>query len=883
MMNEIEFDIWCCNNKIEKETKLLIQHIRKSPPARRVVSGKSNVSGTYCSRKMGVTIQTESHRVELPAAFAMEHDENVLEYYDQPPSIKLQYPSKSGRNVGFLYTPDFFVIRVNSAGYEEWKQEEDLIELSVKQPNRYQLDEHGCWRCPPGEQFADKYGLSFDVRSSNEINWVYQRNLLLLEDYFRSPYPLETKMVSDIQRVVSAKPGIVLQDISELIADINMDVLFAMIVNGDLYVDLSADDLAEFERITVFTTKDQANIYREFKAASEKESISYQAINMQIGETVQWDAAKWTIVNVGEANIALQSLEGKIISLPSETFEKLIHSGNIISAERRETSSTAKKIKERLDAASPEEIEDANERLHLLKEYMIGNPNNLKLPSDKTMSRWERRYREAEELWNCGYLGLLLNISNRGNRTQKLSPEVQKLIEESIITDYETITRKKKSTTYHTFAEKCRQQGLIPPTYKTYIKAVNSRPVAEQALKRQGRRAAYKSEVQYMELSQTTPRHGMRPFEIAHIDHTELDIELVSSRTGKNLGRPWVTFMMDAYSRRMIAVYLTFDPPSYRSCMMVIRECVKRFNRLPKTCVVDGGKEFQSVYFEKLMAQFEVNKKNRPPAKARFGSVCERLFGTSNTQFVHNLTGNTQNMKNVRQVTKSINPKTHAIWTFERFLEYLTEWAFEVYDILEHPALGMTPREAYERGMENFGYRTQCMIPYDENFRIATLPTTTKGTAKVEIGRGIKVHYLYYWADEFLNLTLENSQVPVRYDPFDVTVAYAYVNKKWVSCISEYYSQFKGYTERELQVITKEIRQQHAMSGKSFSLNGGVIARFISKVQRDEKYLEQQKKDISPQPTLQLVSKEPLVGPLDKKNNANQQSDFTDLSVYEEF
>jgi len=62
--------------------------------------------------------------------------------------------------------------------------------------------------------------------------------------------------------------------------------------------------------------------------------------------------------------------------------------------------------------------------------------------------------------------------------------------------------------------------------------------------------------------------------------------------------------------------------------MMVLRECVRRHGRFPQNLVVDGGKEFESVYFDTLLARFECIKKTRPPAKARFGSVCERLFGT---------------------------------------------------------------------------------------------------------------------------------------------------------------------------------------------------------------------------------------------------------------
>src|SRR5215472_491707 len=85
-----------------------------------------------------------------------------------------------------------------------------------------------------------------------------------------------------------------------------------------------------------------------------------------------------------------------------------------------------------------------------------------------------------------------------------------------------------------------------------------------------------------------TPRHGDRPWEIVHLDHTELDIELVSS-LGTPLGRPYATFATDAYSRRLLACYLSFDPPSYRSCMMVLRACVRRHQRFPQMVVVDGG------------------------------------------------------------------------------------------------------------------------------------------------------------------------------------------------------------------------------------------------------------------------------------------------------
>ncbi len=107
----------------------------------------------------------------------------------------------------------------------------------------------------------------------------------------------------------------------------------------------------------------------------------------------------------------------------------------------------------------------------------------------------------------------------------------------------------------------------------------------EVVAKRRGTRAAYASQP-FAWLDQTTPRHGDRPFALAHLDHTELDIVLVSSLTGKPLGKPWATFLTDAYSRRILACYLTYDPPSYRSVMMALRICVQRHQRLPQECFV---------------------------------------------------------------------------------------------------------------------------------------------------------------------------------------------------------------------------------------------------------------------------------------------------------
>ncbi len=79
---------WFQQLDLPEQARSVISHIRSKGPARRVGGGKSNVSGRYPSRKMGVAIQFESHRVEMAGIYEMERDRGVLEYFDQPPTTR---------------------------------------------------------------------------------------------------------------------------------------------------------------------------------------------------------------------------------------------------------------------------------------------------------------------------------------------------------------------------------------------------------------------------------------------------------------------------------------------------------------------------------------------------------------------------------------------------------------------------------------------------------------------------------------------------------------------------------------------------------------------------------------------------------------------------
>ena len=277
--------------------------------------------------------------------------------------------------------------------------------------------------------------------------------------------------------------------------------------------------------------------------------------------------------------------------------------------------------------------------------------------------------------------------------------------------------------------------------------------------------------------------------------------------------------------------------------MMVLRECVRRHGRFPQSLVVDGGKEFGSVYFDTLLARFECTKKTRPPAKARFGSVCERLFGASNTRFIHNLAGNTQIMKNIRQVTKGTDPKRHAEWTLAELHGSLCQWAYEIYDTVPHPALGQSPREAFAAGLAQSGTRPHRTVAYDEDFRLWTLPTTARGQARVVPGKGVKLNHVFYWATALRDPEVERMPVPVRYDPYDAGVAYAFVRNRWVQCVSEHYSTLRGKSERELMLATAELRRRAQQHAGQLTVTAKKLADFLASAEGEHILRVQRAKD----------------------------------------
>src|SRR5271157_364913 len=780
---------------LSRETLELLVHIRSSPPSRTPGARHGNMPVWYPSKKMQCIIKAESAKVEFAFLLQAEHDDSILEFWDQPPAIPLEYRDRRNHIQRPLHTADYFVFGYQECGWIECKPAQELVKQAERRPNRYALDEHGRWRCPPGEAFAAKYGLTYRVWSSDEMNWAAQDNWLYVEDYYQD---LEKLTVPDadletLWQIVDEHPGLSLADL-RIASGVSSDRITIAIARHALYVDLATYRLSEPWRTPVFRHRSLARALVQ--------------PNMQRDEA--------------DASSATTAIASSITPEGQDLLERA-----------RDVDLATAIFRHRV--INPDQYHD--------DEQMQVETSAATIPA-RTKRYWRQVYREAERHYGSGLIGLLPQFARCG-RKREMDAEMSDLIQHVLATHYDTVTRKPKRGAYGEYLKVVEERQLKPVSQQTfYAELQRYKTTYDQVLAREGSRAAYPFKDYALEETKTVNRHGSYAWAMAHLDHTELNLVLCDSRTDQVLGKCWLTLLILSHPRRIAAYYLTFDPPSYRSCLAVLRLCVKRYSRLPTAITVDGGPEFQSIYFEQMLALYRVRKHQRPAAEPRFGSPQERLFGTMETEFLYHLLGNTQATREPRVMTKATDPERLAVWTLPKLAERVQQWVDEEYDTMRHPALGMTPREAYDLSIERDGARAHKEIPYDETFLKATFPSTRKGTALVQPGVGVRMNYLDYWCEAMRDPTVENTQVKVRYDPFDVSIGYAYIDGRWRKCITPY-NEFEGCSERELQLLTAELRKRNRLlSGKDhIELTQKQLASFRRENTDLETLLRQQRHD----------------------------------------
>ena len=614
---------------------------------------------------------------------------------------------------------------------------------------------------------------------------MWLKNIKFLSDYFSSdPAAIpEANRQAVLTAVTNAPSGIIFQELRAACPQVTVDQLNTLIAHEIIYFDFNSVPLIEQGRARIFSSCQVAEVHKVIER--EKDSADNQLAG-----------------GGGEAN------------------------------------DFSKKAQARLAMADEKNINHALHAERALKDPAYAAEH--KIPG-RTIRDWAKKYREGKQIYGdrYGIVGLLPKFYLRGHHGDRFPEEMLRLVDEAIEKHYCTPSRPNKRYAYEQMRLALADK-YPTPSRAWFYQRLAARSKYNDTKARQGKRAAYACE--YFNAGKPNTNNGEFPLDVCHVDHTQADVELICSTTGQNLGRPWLSVLLDGFSRKILAMVIAFDPPSYRTLMALMQDCVKRHERLPHTLVTDNGKEFKSVYFEQFCAIYEIQLLRRPPAKARFGAISERVFGTINTQFLHTLPGNTQNTRNVRQLTKSVNPKGLATWTLEDLIFKLEYYAYQNYNHRPHGTLQVAPEVKWSEGMEKFGAREQRTVKNDEAFRLMILPTTPKGTAKIHLGKGVKIHGFYYWAEAMRSSKYENKNVRVKYDPFDMSMGWVFLDQ-WICCRAGNHLNLQGHTEKEIQIANKEFRQGQKLMPHRQATSAKELAVFLASANENTAVALQRAKD----------------------------------------
>ena len=230
----------------------------------------------------------------------------------------------------------------------------------------------------------------------------------------------------------------------------------------------------------------------------------------------------------------------------------------------------------------------AMERFLMLRPFLeedvsllqIGHQHQVSL---RTLRRWIQRYHTE------GLSGLIRKRrADRGER-RRLTSDLQQLVEGLALQTPPLSV----AVIHRKVCELAQQRDIKPPSYGLVYDIVRQLPPALTTLAREGPKA-YNQRFDLLHR-----REAEAPNEIWQADHCLLDILLV--RDGQATAKPWLTVVIDDYSRAVAGYFLTFDAPSALNTSLALRQAIWRKDEprwhvsgIPQILYTDCGSDFKS-------------------------------------------------------------------------------------------------------------------------------------------------------------------------------------------------------------------------------------------------------------------------------------------------
>jgi putative transposase len=367
----------------------------------------------------------------------------------------------------------------------------------------------------------------------------------------------------------------------------------------------------------------------------------------------------------------------------------------------------------------------------------------------RTLERWLAYYRRE------GFAGLARHRRRDRGQQRGLQPELKHVIEGLAL-------RRPAPTialVHRQVQEVAQRNGWPVPNYQRVYRIVKQLDPALLTLAHEGSKM-------YRTTYDLLYRHeAERSNEIWQADHTLLDIWV---RDGSGpLVRPWLTVIMDDYSRAIAGFRLSFQAPSAIQTALTLRQAIWRKSLphwriagIPAVFYSDHGSDFTSDHLVQVSADLNMSLVFSEPGMPRGRGKIERFFRTVNQMLLCGLPGYTP-------VGKPADHAALACTTFEANLE---RFILEQYHQRPHRETGEPPQARWEGS----GFLPRCPESLEQ---LDLLLLTVAKSRKVHPD-GIRFQGFRY-----LDPTLAayvGEPVIIRYDPLDMAELRIFHNHRFL-------------------------------------------------------------------------------------------------------
>ena len=206
-----------------------------------------------------------------------------------------------------------------------------------------------------------------------------------------------------------------------------------------------------------------------------------------------------------------------------------------------------------------------------------------------------------------------------------------------------------------------------------------------------------------------------RILERVEIDHTPLKI-VVGTEAGP-LGQPWLTVLVDYYSRMIVGFCIGFEPPSYAVIMDALRHAIlpKSYVRerypsitndwpcfgIPSKLVCDRGSDLTSKDLENAAFQLGIELDFTPPRTPNFKGTVESFFDSLNDLLLSSLPDRTFRSWERRA---DYNPDEGPLLPYATLVEIIHLHLIDVHSQQRHPAATKSRLEMRQESSAEFPF-----------------------------------------------------------------------------------------------------------------------------------------------------------------------------------